>query len=83
MELSNLLLLVLKLAQVKNVMLFASYPESEAFQALSLFLNSTSSKQDQKRTFKLNKQILLDMFLHKMSRLQYVFCLHTNYKSAI
>ena len=72
-KLSNLI----DFAQVKNVILFASYPEIEAFQALSLFLKPTGSKQDQKRRFRLNKQLLFEMFPHKMSRLQYVYCLYS------
>ena len=68
---------IIDCAQVKNVNCFASYPEIEAFQALSLFLKPKSSKQDQKRTFKLNKQILFEMFQHKMSRLQFVYCLYS------
>ena len=66
---------IIDCAQVKNVILFASYPEIEAFQALSLFLKPTGSKQDEKRRFRLNKQLLFEMFPHKMS--QYVFCLHS------
>ena len=68
---------IIDCAQVKNVILFASYPEIEAFQALPWFLKPTGSKQDQKRRFKLNKQFLFEMFPHKMSRLHYVFCLHS------
>ena len=68
---------IIDCAQVKNVILFASYPEIEAFQALSLFLKPSGSKQDQKRRFRLNKQLLFEMFPHKMSRLQYVYCLYS------
>ena len=68
---------IIDCAEVKNVILFASFPEIEAFQALSLFLKPTGSKQDQKRRFNLNKQILFEMFPHKMSRSPYVFYLHS------
>ena len=61
-------------ANVKNVILFATYPEIEAFQAMSLFLE----KRENKGRFRFNKQFLFEMCPDKSARLQFVFCFNSH-----
>ena len=70
---------------IRDVFLFARYPEIEAFHALSLFLKplGISSKQENvRRPFRLQQQAIFDLSPDNANRLtQFVYYLIANKKS--